>query len=488
MRQRAMMAIMVSGVLGMLHGTARAATLEVGPGKTYAKPRDAIAAAAPNDVVEVAAGTYTDSCFINVKGLTVRGVGGQPKIDLSATDHPAGYKGVYVIDADDVTLDNLELTGAHISDDNGANGAGIRVEASGLTVHGCYIHDNQNGILAGPGATTPGKITVEYTELAHNGLGNGCNVGGCTHNIHINHFDELVFQYNWSHDIGTDGHLFKSRALSSKILYNRIQGEMGHDSYAINLPDGGLAIIVGDLVEKGPNGDNSVFVRYAEEGAANPDQRMFVVNNTFVNDANKGTFINIANGGVLVAHNNIFMGPGTVSSTGSLSADNLAGVDAKLVNQAMFDYHLQAGSPALDKGVDPGMADAFALTPTQEYMHPLKKVPRKSDGKLDIGTLELGTDPNGMGGGSATSGGTGSATTGAGGSATTGVGGGSATVTGSGAGGSGGSGAGGSGSTTASAGGCGCVVAGQAPSGSNLGLVGLGLALAALGRKRRSAR
>ncbi|MEP7124777.1 MAG: hypothetical protein ABJE95_27865 [Byssovorax sp.] len=482
MRRTAMMTTVVTGLLGALSATASAATLEVGPGKMYATPCDAIAAAMPGDLVEVAAGTYTDTCSIAVKGLTLRGVGGRPKIDLSATEHPAGYKGIYVIDADDVTLDNLELTGAHITDDNGANGAGIRIEASNTTVHACYIHDNQNGILAGPGAS-PSKVTIEYTEFDHNGLGNGCNAGGCTHNLYINHFDEFVFQYNWTHNIANDlpdkGHLLKSRALSNKILYNRITGEGGHDSYAIDLPNGGLSIVVGNLIEKGAAGDNFTLLAYAEEGASNPDQRLFVASNTFVNDADKGTFINVTNGGTLVAHNNIFMGPGTVSTTGALSADNFVG-DAKLVNAAMFDYHLQAGSPAIDKGVDPGSADAFSLTPTTEYVHPVKGVPRKSDGMLDLGALEVGTDPSGMGGGSATSSGVTSGGTGAGGASTSGT----ATAT-AGAGGGSGGGASGGGSDK---GGCGCEVAGHESSSSRYAFVGLGLALAALARKRRDRR
>src|SRR5690349_14342156 len=105
---------------------AHAAVRKVGPGEAYATPCAAIAAAQANDEVDVAPGTYTDSCSITAQGLIVRGVGGRPKIDLSGTDHPEKYKGIYVVDAADVTIENMELTGAHITDANGANGAGIR--------------------------------------------------------------------------------------------------------------------------------------------------------------------------------------------------------------------------------------------------------------------------------------------------------------------------------------------------------------------------
>jgi hypothetical protein len=84
-------------------------------------------AAQDGEEIDIQPGTYTDSCEINVPGITLKGVNGQPKIDLSGTNHPADYKGIYVISSDYVTIDNLELTGAHIDDTDGGNAAALRV-------------------------------------------------------------------------------------------------------------------------------------------------------------------------------------------------------------------------------------------------------------------------------------------------------------------------------------------------------------------------
>jgi hypothetical protein len=147
-----------------------------------------------------------------------------------------------VIDAAGVTLENLELTGSHIDSGSGENGAAIRVEDTGLTVRGCFIHDNQDGILATP-STAGSTLLVEATELYNNGMGNGCDDGnGCTHNIYIGNanYAKVTFQYNWSHHLAMDtpdkGHLFKSRALATYVLYNRFTGEGDTSSYDIDIP------------------------------------------------------------------------------------------------------------------------------------------------------------------------------------------------------------------------------------------------------------
>jgi hypothetical protein len=379
---------------------AGAANRAVGPGQTYATPCAAIGVAQPGDEIDVAAGHYTDSCEINAAGLTVKGVGGRPTIDLSGTNHPADFKGIYVVSADDVTLENLELTGAHVDDSEGGNAAGVRATGHGLVIHGCYIHDNQNGVLAAP-TVDGGTITIEYSELAHNGLGDECDHDGCTHNVYISktsstvRYDKTVFQFNWSHDLASDtadkGHLFKSRSRETDVLYNRITGEAGHDSYEVDIPNGGLGIVVGNAIEKGTDPDNDVLLAFGEEGIDNPQASLYVVSNTFANDFTKGTFVETASGATFTAHDNIFAGPGTPSSAGALAADNLAGTIASFLfaGATSFDYHLTTGSPAIGKAVAPGTAGSFALTPAFEYVQPLESVARASD--HDVGAFEYGT-------------------------------------------------------------------------------------------------
>jgi uncharacterized protein DUF1573/parallel beta helix pectate lyase-like protein len=360
-------------------------TLQVGPGKPYAKPCAAIAAAASGNTIEIdSSGNYSgDVCGWSTNGLTIRGVGaGRPKIDAAGMNY-AG-KGIWVISGNDTTIENIEFTGATVPDQNGA---GIRHQGGNLTIRNCYFHDNQEGILAGdnPGAT----ILVEFSEFAHNGFGDGL-----THNIYVNHFGKFVFQFNYSHN-SIVGHLIKSRAAETDILYNRLTDEAtGTGSYEIDLPNGGKSYIIGNLIEQGPQTQNSTVLSYLEEGlsSSNPDTELFVVNNTFVNDYPSGTFIYRAPADQVAAvvTNNIFKGPGHITNqTNAVQAGNFVG-DALFVNAAVYDYHLTAASPAVNAGVNAGTGAGVSLVPSFQYVHPACGETRTTVGVIDTGAYELG--------------------------------------------------------------------------------------------------
>jgi Right handed beta helix region len=399
----------------LLGRTAHADTLAVGAGRAYATPCAALAVAKPGDVVEVNAGTYTDSCAITAAGVTLRGVGGRPLVDLSGTDHPAEYKGIYVVRAADVTLENLELTGAHVAPDKGENAAAIRLEAPGLTVRGCTIHGNQNGLLGG----TTGTLTIEHTELYDNGRGNGCAGSGCTHNVYVANIDELVFRYNWSHAIADDtpdkGHLLKSRAKVNRIYFNRLSGEDGSESYELELPNGGLAVVVGNVIQKGPRSGNPTLLSWGAEGATNPDKRLVLAYNTFVNGRTGGTFVR-ASGAELSAHDNLFAGPGTPYEGAALPSDNVQTSAPAFVDAAGYDFRPTSASPGVGEAVDPGSLDGVSLRPAREYAHPAGDVARVTSrdvgafehdtpegGAADAGSTQAGTDAGAADGGASAS-------------------------------------------------------------------------------------
>jgi hypothetical protein len=368
---------------------ARAATLLAGPGKTYATPCAAIAASSMGDVIEVDPVTYSgDTCAVNTVNLTLRAVGGRATLDAAGVQ-PAQRKGILVVNGDNFMVENLVFLNAAISDADGANAAGIRMQAQHMFVTNCVFRENQNGILATP-LQPGGELTVEGSEFDHNGVGNGCNAGGCTHNMYINHLDRFTLKNSWSHNVET-AHLVKSRASLNFILNNRI-GSEGNltSSRQIDLPNGGTSFILGNIIQKDATAGNPSLITYGEEGLTNTGHDLYVVNNTFVNARSIATFVEVAAGAdPAVIRNNIFFGPGTPSSQGTVSSDNLL-VDPLFVNAAAMDFHLTQASPARNHGVDPGTAGVQSLVPPAQYVHPLQWENRTDFG-ADCGAFQYAT-------------------------------------------------------------------------------------------------
>ena len=377
-------------------GAALGATRSVGPGKTYATPCAAIAAASPGDLIEVdAAGSYNgDHCNWTTDNLTVRGVNGRAKIDAGEdAANVQGNKGIFVIAAAHATLENFELSGAKISAANGGNGAGVRHQGTDLTLRNCFFHDNQDGILGSPATDGTGTVLIESSDFANNGAGDGQ-----THNMYLNHYAKFTLRY--SHSTGANtGHLVKSRALENHVEYNRLTDERTNSSYELSFPNAGLSFVIGNIIEQSAVSQNSAIIDYGSEPATNnPDLRLFVVNNTVVNHRSAAIFVADHSATPALLMNNIFLGPGTVSSqANSVLTTNFTSSDGdpKLKDEAGYDYRLLPGSPCVDQGSDPGTVDGHPLTPTQQYVHPLQGEARPVSGALDIGAYELATASDG---------------------------------------------------------------------------------------------
>ncbi len=376
-------AALTGALVGALAGAsgAQAATLTVGPGRTFATPCAAFAAAVELDVIEIdASGNYAgDVCAITRNDLVIRGVNGRPVID--AAGRSAEGKAIWVIKGIDTVVDNIEFTGATVPD---RNGAGIRQEGRHLTVRNSVFHHNENGILSG--ADDQSDIVVERSVFAFNGFGDGAS-----HNIYIGHVRSFTLRGSWSHD-AVVGHLVKSRAATNRIEYNRLTNEQGGNaSYEIDLPNGGFSVVIGNLVQQGPAAENGAIVSYGLEGATHPSQELYLVHNTLVNDRGAGTFVQVSGGTTrVVAANNVIGGAGTPWASPIVeSLNNHVAAQPAFVNRAGFDYTPAAGAPFVDAAVASGSdSQGQPLTPTLEYVHPASTRPRPNVGALDIGALE----------------------------------------------------------------------------------------------------
>ena len=265
----------------------------------------------------------------------------------------------------------------------GAQVTGIRLEGAGLTVRDCYFHDNENGILTGVNPAS--DIVVEHSEFAHNGFGDGQ-----THNLYIGNARSFTLRFSYVHH-ALVGHNVKSRALRNYITYNRIMDEKdGRSSYSVEFPNGGLALVIGNVIQQGPETENSTIVSFGAEGLKLPLNELYFVNNTVVNDRPAGgrfVFVRAGTGAARIM-NNVFSGRGEVLSGPGELRNNVVAARSVFVNAAGFDYRLKDGAAAIGRGIDPGNAHGLELRPMAEYVHKAQKRARSSSGKLDLGALE----------------------------------------------------------------------------------------------------
>jgi hypothetical protein len=379
--------------------------IQVGPSRTVKLPSQASAIAKTGDIVEIDADSYVGDVTVWTQdNLTLRGIGGRPRI--LAAGQAAEDKAIWVIKGRNAIVDNIEFAGAAVPT---GNGAGIRAEGINLRILRCFFHDNQEGILSAL-HTMDSVVDIENSEFDRDG-GNG----GQSHEIYMSNIRLLIVRGSYFHH-GRIGHLIKSRAQRNLIIANRITDEAeGSASYEIEFPNGGLNVVMDNLIEQSPSTQNSTMLANGFEGTKNPMQELYVVNNTFVNDLGRGDFIRTRQQTVAKVIDNIFVGGGNVFvGTGQLrnnllaagpggaphveqplyrdgpidESGTLTAVDAGLLDPEHYDYRLKPSSPAIGGGVDPGSARTLSLAPIIEYVHPTATRTLSARDSIDIGAYQ----------------------------------------------------------------------------------------------------
>lgn len=364
--------------------SASAATRTVGPGKSYATPCKAFAAASDGDVIEIDGSvTYLgDVCGIYRNNLLIRGVNGRPKIDASGRN--AMGKGTWVVIGAGTVIDRVEMVGAAVPD---KNGAAIRLDGKHLTVRNSIFHNNQMGILT----NNDGVSNIKIENSVFRGLKDP--YASLYHNVYIGHVNSLYFRNNYSYDADV-GHQLKSRAQYNDILSNRFSSTgSGQPSYEIDLPNAGVAYVIGNVIHQPSVNKNPGMLTFGVEGATNRNQRLYVVNNTFINsDSSRGTFILVGKGVTtpIFMQNNVFAGVGTVTNqVSAIEKTNLRSLTPGFVNQAAFDLRPAANSPMINAGSTPlTSSSGKSLAPVLQYKHIAGWQYRPVDSQIDIGAYE----------------------------------------------------------------------------------------------------
>ncbi len=382
-RQQRRLALRLAGATALaalpLRGFAQP-LLRVGPNQAVKTLAAATRRATDGMLIEVEAGDYfADVAVWPQQDLTLRAVGG--RVRMIAMGAAAQGKGIFVTTGERMRIEGFDFIGASVRD---RNGAGIRLERGSLSLFDCGFRDNEQGLLSSNDPTV--RLQIENCEF-----GTIVHREGSTHNLYVGRIGYLKITGSYFHH-GMVGHLLKSRAAINHIFYNRLTDETGGGaSYELEFPNGGQALVVGNIIQQSATTQNPVMISFGVEGYVWPRQELQLVNNTLVDLLPLGgRFLRVSPGAVKVRLvNNLLAGNRYFSASDDWEQKANARVDLDaFVQPARGDYTLRPDSPLRGKAVDPGETGGVGLRQLRQYQHPHDTVALKETAQ-NPGAIQL---------------------------------------------------------------------------------------------------
>jgi hypothetical protein len=273
-----------------------AATLEVGPGKSFSRIEDANAQARPGDVILVyprGGGLPYEQTAVYVRQarLTFRAVPAEGsrwvKIDGRGFDYSgrgSTPRAIFQFNAgtDHCVLEGFELSRAH---NDSHNGAGVRInQANHVTIRHCSIHNNDMGMMSnGDGSLDRGvNQWIEFCEIHHNG---DPADPGYNHNLYLGG-TSVTLRACEVHSSLT-GHNVKSRAHHNRVEYCYIHDSANREFDLVDAADTAQpdshAVLLGNVIVKDPNcGGNRSVIHFGQDGGKEHDGTLHLLFNTIV--------------------------------------------------------------------------------------------------------------------------------------------------------------------------------------------------------------
>lgn len=338
----------------------------VGRGADLPSMAEALRRAGDDDTIEVWPGHYAgDVGVIEQRRLTVRGLGTRPV--FHADGRHAEGKAIWVVRGEDVLIENIEFRGCRVPH---GNGAGIRFERGRLRLRRCAFFDNEMGLLTSNDGEA--ELAIEDSEFGQAPT----HAGAFHHLLYAGRIARLAvtgsrFSQGWI------GHLVKSRARETRLLANLlVDGAGGRASYEVDLPNGGMAELIGNIVGQSTGTDNLALVSFGAEGAPWPRSHLRLVHNTLLDELPAGgRFVQafrerLPADAELLLLNNLWLGAGSLApgGVGVREQGNVPGALADLSDPARLDFALAASSPVRRTATEPVPP---ALRPRLEFSAPL---------------------------------------------------------------------------------------------------------------------
>lgn len=233
----------------------------------------------PGGIVRLEPGIYKEGAILKKDHDGVLITGGPGVIFDGVT---VGGKAAFVIQSDDITMEGIECINMKVGS---GNGACIRHESGNLTLRNVNFSHNENGILTWSNSQ---KILIEDSIFEGNGK------GGRSHGMYIGDAKQLIVRRTQVIGSKDQGHGIKSRAEHTLIENSVIASLLGDDSYLIDIPNGGNAVIRNSLLVEGANTANWFILAYGMEKQEYALNNLRLEKNVIISDREGGSkFLNL---------------------------------------------------------------------------------------------------------------------------------------------------------------------------------------------------
>ena len=290
----------------LLSPGAQARVLEVGPSRELPTPSAAATIARNGDTVRIDPGEYLDCTIWRADGLTIEGAAA----GVVLSDTACAGKALFVIAGNATTVRELTITRLRVAD---GNGAGIRLEGSGLTLERVRFVNNQVGVLTAPSPDS--HIRIIDSEFLDNGA---CSDRGCVGALVVGPAAELIVErsiFQATHG----GHHIVSAADDTFLRSNHIaDGADGTAGYAVQYVGDGSLRMQDNMLDKGPHTGNlraEVLAGGYDWGGAHIIEMR---RNTYLDHSGASVplLLNWTEASPILDHNNLLPGTPETSSSG----------------------------------------------------------------------------------------------------------------------------------------------------------------------------
>lgn len=288
----------------------------------------AVDAANPGAVIKVAA-ELNGTCAIINKPIHLIGKQGKDGQRAHLVGGVCNGKAPLVTAAANIIIEGFEISGITVPD---GNGACIRLDpnTSDLTVRNINCHNSQDGILG----ESKGHFLIEDSSFVANGFGNGQ-----AHALYI-WGDDILIRRCQMLSTQNAGHSLKSGARKLTVENSILAALSGHNSRALDAYGGGEIVLTHNVIQQGPQSDNSDVIGLAFEPARLlPEGHSLKMEHNWVifDDPGRGLLTQGQKLGPILVTNNSFVG---------LKGMGLEGIED--VGNQWFDSREKAGLPAFD--------------------------------------------------------------------------------------------------------------------------------------------